>query len=196
MTETPLYTVFLDKEKVKDIDLAFLSDGIPCEAYSTFDREALMPKEMFFIVDKDKLDTIQEHLLNGKYRTSNIFHPIKGDSMSMLIPFDDVSEVVDCYGNVNKLELIKQSWMIENNARNVPLMNLQVDGTALHLLVIGLQQGLFLDPDKDDHISKLVLALTIKFIRKLSNRNSSIEEAYLFGFPDEYVTEARNLLSV
>ncbi|MDJ0582966.1 hypothetical protein [Crocosphaera sp.] len=196
MTEAPLYTVFLDKEKVKDIDLSFCPDGIPCEAYSALDREYLIPKEMVFLVALDKLNAMEKHILLDKYGESDIFDPIKGDIRSILIPFEDVLTAVDSYGNSNDLTIIKQSWMIENNAQKIPLMNLQVDGTAIHLLVVGLQQGLFLDSDNEDSINKLILPIIITFIRKLSKRNSTIEEAYLIGFPDEYVNQARHLLSI
>ncbi len=194
MTETPIFSVFLDEEKVKDIDVSLYPDGIPCMAYLALDSAELFPKEWIFLVDKDRLDLTQNYWLYNKYGETSFFDPQKGEMQTFSIPFEVINSVLDKDGDIQDLSLLQTSWTLCNHAYKIDKVQADLDGKTTHLIILGLQQALFIGEDVDPQTNNRLFEIAINFIDSMSMGNDGLKEAYLTGFSCEYITKARELL--
>ncbi len=194
MTETPIFSVFLDQEKVKDIDVSLYPDGIPCIAYLALDSAELFPKKWVFLVDKDRLKFIQNYWLYKKYGESEFFDTQKGEMQTFSIPFEVINSVLDKDGDIQDLSLLQTSWILCNHAHKIDKVQADLDGETTHLIILGLQQALFIGASVDPQTNSRLFEIAINFIDSMSMGNNDLKEAYLTGFPYEYMSKARKLL--
>ena len=194
MTEASLFRVFLDEEKVKDIDLSMFPDGVPCSDFIALDYEKLIPQNFVFLVDKDNLDLTQNYQFYQKYGEARIVTIKKGEIKVLFIPINAVKRVIDSHGNEAFLEMVKQAWIISNHVRKLSNTVVTLDGETAHTVLMGLQQALFVDIESKKSINPLFLELSIKLIEDLSLGNQTLKEYFIAAFSCEYMEIAKKLL--
>ncbi len=194
MIEKLNLTVFLDSEKVKDIDLSLYPEGIPCQTYLPLNDNDSSLSSWVFLVDKEQLNLTQNYQLYNKYKESTLLNTDKGEIKTFLIPFDHVSLLIDWQGTERDLEYIVECQLLTNNAKKVKSADLTVNGETLHILIMGLQQALFLSPADEVNLNQVLLPMAIDMINKITSGNPILKQAYLKGFPCEYIAYARELL--
>ncbi|MDJ0843044.1 hypothetical protein [Crocosphaera sp.] len=81
-----------------------------------------------------------------------------------------------------------------NHAKKVVDINTFIDGQLAHILIMGLQQALFIENESEPKLNDYILKLAVKFIDALAMGNSTLKECYLTGFPCKYLKTARDQL--
>ncbi|CCQ69520.1 hypothetical protein CWATWH0402_5688 [Crocosphaera watsonii WH 0402] len=71
--------------------------------------------------------------------------------------------------------------MVEN-ASKLKNLTLQVDGNAIHLLIIGIQQALFIEPQKDLSINDLILPMAVDLIKRLTKDDEALKKGIFNWF--------------
>lgn len=194
MIEKCNLTVFLDPEKVKDIDLSLYPGGIPCQTYLALGDAESPPANWIFLVDEDELDVTQNYQLYNKYGESRLLNTDKKEFEDLFIPFDDVAKVIDWEGIERDLDYIKECWLMSRNAKNIKSIHFTFNGETLHILIMCLQQSLFLSPAEEINLNQFLLPMAVDLIDEITADDRTLKEAYLKGFPCEYITQARELL--
>ncbi|MGK7886423.1 MAG: hypothetical protein AB4057_17590, partial [Crocosphaera sp.] len=140
------------------------------------------------------LDDNQKRALFGWMEPEENLTELSNDKSFYHISSKEVIKVVDEYDMTFPPNVLEGAWLIKDNLSRFPTIGMQIDGHTIHLLISGLQQALFIEPDKESSMNDLFLSITIWLIKKLSNDDSKLKEAYVTGFPCEYITQARELL--
>ena len=110
------------------------------------------------------------------------------------IPQEKVLKVTDINQPCLTDNVLDECFLMVENASKLKNLTLQVDGNAIHLLIIGIQQALFIEPQKDLSINDLILPMAVDLIKRLTKDDEALKKAYLTGFPCEYIVKARELL--
>ncbi|MGK7956043.1 MAG: hypothetical protein AB4063_12460 [Crocosphaera sp.] len=194
MTEALQFRVFLDEDKVKDIDLSLFPDGVPCSDFLALDYLETVPNKFVFFVDKDKLDLTQNYQLYQEYGEVEITTFEKGEVKSLFIPVEAVKELIDSYENTPSLKLMKQAWILSNHVSRLDDLEIKLNGEVSHVVLMGLQQALFIDPSSGPSLNPMLFELSIHLIKQLSQGNEILEEYFITGFPCEYINQAKALL--
>ncbi len=194
MTEASLFRVFLDEEKVKDIDLSMFPDGVPCSDFIALDYDEIIPQNFVFLVDKDNLDLTQNYQFYQKYGEARIVTIKKGEIKVLFIPINAVKRVIDSHENEAFLEMVKQAWIISNHVRKLSNTAFTLDGETAHTVLMGLQQALFVDIESRKAMNPLFLELAIKLIEDLSLGNKTLKKYFITTFSCEYMETAKKRL--
>lgn len=194
MTEAPQFRVFLKEGCYPEKLVKLFPDGIPCDDFYPLDIGKAIPKKFVFRVDHPLCSVEQYQVLFECCDIDEKSDFLTDDDHPFIIPWDAVKTVTDCYGNTPSLKLLKQSWQLIDNAKKHTLTMNRIEGSLAHLIIMGLQQALFISPQQETDLNPKYVMLAVELIEVMSKGNQDIKEAYLIGFPCEYIDQAKALL--
>ena len=155
---------------------------------------SLQQETTVFVVDESQLESTELNELSKVLCDSRSVYLTNGKRVNYWIPKDKVIKVIDSEDFGGNTRFLEQAWLLTENASKIKEIRAEFDGNAIHLLIMGLQQALFIEPTGETSINDLIFPVAIDFIEKISNEDKNLKEAYIVGFSCEYISQARKLL--
>ena len=194
MTEAPQFRVFLKQFQETPRLNQLFKEGVPCESFYALDADQLIPKTFVFVIDHP-LCSLEQYDQLDKFCKINTKHTyLTEDDHPLLILADDVIKVIDPTGNEGYLELIKQAWIVSNHVSKLDDLEIKLNGEVSHIVLMGLQQALFIDAEPRKSLNPLFFDLAIHLIKDLSQENETLKEYLITPFSCEYINQAKALL--
>ena len=194
MQTAPNYRVLLTEHKrLKSLEKNHPS-GLPCTDFRKVFAFADVKYTLAYIVDKSQFEQWELTLLSECLCNSKPVYLEDGKRVDYWIPQEKVLKVTDINQPCLTDNVLDECFLMVENASKLKNLTLQVDGNAIHLLIIGIQQALFIEPQKDLSINDLILPMAVDLIKRLTKDDEALKKAYLTGFPCEYIVKARELL--
>ena len=185
MTETPNFRAFLDSTKDTIGLRTLFPEGLPCKAYYATDGNNLIPKNFVFEVDYNFCSDFQIKKIFRELGTEHEHQQLDLEHHPFCITFDEVSAVEDKQNSILDLFILQKTWILCNHANKVDAIQVDLDGKTTHLIILGLQQALFINSEFDEQTNIRFLGIAIQLINCMSMGDSNLKEAYLTGFPCE-----------
>ncbi len=184
METAPKYRIWLNGNPEHDKFREHFPDGVPCRDF--FKENDHNPKDRNFVfsLDFEAMTIDQAVCVFPWIDPTNTHIQLTNENYFYHISSTEVIKVIDGIGNECVPMILEESWILVKNARKFEKINMEVDGKAIHLLIMGLQQALFIEPIHELTINDLILPMAIDFIKRLSNGYYHVKEAYANGFSD------------
>ena len=191
MTEVPHFLVSVDYSKVNSIEPSDFPFGIPCCDFFALDKDNEIPKNFFFEVNLDSLTKEQRTLAVNAFLNKLICNENQEMFPALLIPVDVAEKVIHPNGNEAPLEVMRQAWIVSNHVSKLGDLEIKLNGEVGHIVLMGLQQALFIDVEPRKSLNPLFFDLAIHLIKQLSLGNEPLKEYFMTPFPCEYMNSAR-----
>ena len=194
MTEVPQFRVFLkDYERFQSLKDK-LPEGIICCDFMDLNEGTDDPINLVFLVDINRLLGIEHVLIDDVFKCIYT-GTIDTECTSIpYIPLSMVKTVKDSQGEEISTSSFISSKLLVENARKFKEINFSLNGDSLHVLIMGLQQALFIEPNSTPSLNDCFLTVACELIEKITEGNIALNELYYYGFPCEYMAVAKEQL--
>ena len=194
MLTVPNYRVFFKEDSSLNKFRSKYPNGVPCKYCNKGFHEISKQPEFWFYLDENFADC-QEFIELAKGAVGYYANVKSGKKdVRFFVSADKVELIVDYNEPCLTDDVLDECFLMVENASKLKNLTLQVDGNAIHLLILGIQQALFIEPQKDLSINDLILPMAVDLIERLTKDDEALKKAYLTGFPCEYIVKARELL--
>ncbi len=194
MTEAPIFRVSLPDSPTNAVFNKIFPDGVPCKDYHADDYNESIPKNFVFEIDYAFCNEFQIKKIFAELGEDQEYGQLDLEHHPYYIGFEEGMKVTTDSGKEWSLEILKQSWIMTNHAKKHNLTFPNLNGEVVHLLIMGLQQALFVEPTEEPLMNQNILMLAVRFIESISMGNRYLKEVYLTGFPCEYMAVAKEQL--
>ncbi len=196
MTEVPQFRVFLkDNERFKSLNDKF-PQGIICCDFIDLNEGTNDPINMVLLVDINRLVGSDHVLLDDVFKSIYTGTIDTEGTAIPYIPLSMIKTVTDLEGaEISTTSFISSKFLVEN-ARKFEEINFSLNGGSLHLLIMGLQQALFVSPNSEPSLNDCFLTIVCELINKITKGDVALNELYYYGFPCEYMEAAKEKLNI
>ncbi len=194
MTEAPQFRVFLNDEYLPLSKQLRLPNGILCKDFFSLNPDDDCTENFVFLCEFNSLTTEQKLLIYRVFGLKNSPQEKDESLWVPLIPWHAVKTVTDCYGNTPSLKLMRQAWILSNHVSRLDDLEIKLNGEVGHVVLMGLQQALFIDSSSGPSLNPMLFELSIHLIKQLSQGNEILKEYFTTGFPCEYMNQAKAAL--
>ena len=196
MAELAIFNVFLTfnsrLQSFKDTH----PNGIPCTDFLEAYDENQKPLGYAFIVDTSNLAAWQIAALKEELCQHKSIYNKDGIKLTCFIPHTSAFKVFDRNNKEVIINHLNDAALVVKNAASINRIVIDTNGSNVHLLIVGLQQALFIKPNSTPSINDHILTLAVDAIKRIAGDKTDVKRAYLTGFPDDYVNQAREMLLV
>ncbi len=190
----PTYRVFPNKKTCfADIQELFV-DGFPSNRISIGLNPETTEQGLEFTIDLNACNDKQKrNLIHLAMRTHNCSYEqvlIQGVFLESKY-IDHIENADGKKVTMEQLNTLKDSL---NNVLTQTGITIELDGSSLHCLILGLQLGLNHPYWSNSDITMEVLEVTCQLIINITQDKKELKDFYLQGFPEQYQCIAQNFL--